>query len=241
LRRRLRAGRQGQHRHHLLAGGHPRQRVELRTRCRVSRIETNDDGMATGVGTSTPTASRFQPARSSSWPATASARRGCCSTPPPSASPNGLANSSGLVGKNLMFHPYALIRGFFDEKLDGYRGPHIGTWSMEFYETDPARGFVRGYCYQFSRGLGPGATAINGMADGLIPWGEGHHDAFRGSSTTAPAWWSICEDLPEEHNTVTLDPVLKDSNGIPAPKITYRLGENTQRMLDHSVARGVDI
>ena len=41
--------------------------------------------------------------------------------------------------------------------------------------------------------------------------------------------------------TVTLDPTLTDINGIPAPKITYRLGENTQRMLDHSVARGVEI
>ena len=52
---------------------------------------------------------------------------------------------------------------------------------------------------------------------------------------------SICEDLPEEHNTVTLDPVLKDGNGIPAPKITYTLSENSRRMLDHAVARGSEI
>ena len=36
--------------------------------------------------------------------------------------PNGLANSSGLVGKNLMFHPYALVYGYVDEPLDGNRG-----------------------------------------------------------------------------------------------------------------------
>jgi choline dehydrogenase-like flavoprotein len=52
---------------------------------------------------------------------------------------------------------------------------------------------------------------------------------------------SICEDLPEEINSVTLDPDLRDSNGIPAPKLTYRLSENTRRMLDHSVARGREI
>jgi choline dehydrogenase-like flavoprotein len=52
---------------------------------------------------------------------------------------------------------------------------------------------------------------------------------------------AICEDLPEEHNTVTLDPVLKDSNGIPAPKINYTLSENSRRMLDHAVARGSEI
>jgi choline dehydrogenase-like flavoprotein len=52
---------------------------------------------------------------------------------------------------------------------------------------------------------------------------------------------TICEDLPEEHNTVTLDPHLKDANGIPAPKISYRLSENSRRMLDHSMARGTEI
>ncbi len=51
--------------------------------------------------------SSFSRRKSSSSPATASARRGCCSIPPPNRFPNGLANSSGLVGKNLMFHPYA--------------------------------------------------------------------------------------------------------------------------------------
>lgn len=52
---------------------------------------------------------------------------------------------------------------------------------------------------------------------------------------------AICEDLPEEHNTVTLDPVLKDSHGVPAPKINYTISENSRRMLDHSMARGADI
>jgi choline dehydrogenase-like flavoprotein len=75
---RLRAGRQGQHRHHLLAG-RIRAGVELRTRCRVREITTNEHGMASGVvyydaeGWS----SSSRP-RSSSSPATASARRGCC-------------------------------------------------------------------------------------------------------------------------------------------------------------------
>jgi len=52
---------------------------------------------------------------------------------------------------------------------------------------------------------------------------------------------AICEDLPEEHNTVTLDPELKDSHGIPAPKITYTLSANSRSMLDHAVARASEI
>ena len=32
--------------------------------------------------------------------------------------PDGIANRSGLVGKNLMFHPYAMVMGLFDERLE---------------------------------------------------------------------------------------------------------------------------
>jgi choline dehydrogenase-like flavoprotein len=48
----------------------------------------------------------------------------------------------------------------------------------------------------------------------------------------------ICEDLPEERNCVTLDPDLVDSDGIPAPKVDYRLSDNSLAMLEHGVARG---
>lgn len=219
-----------------------RERVELRTNCRVSRIDTNEEGRATGAWYFDPNGEEvFQPAEVVVLACNGVGTPRLLLNSASERFPNGLANSSGLVGKNLMLHPYAQIRGHFEELLDGYRGPIIGTWSMEFYETDPERGFARGYCYQFSRGLGPVATATNGMADGLIPWGEGHHEAFRRLFEHSAGMAAICEDLPEEVNRVTLDPRLRDSNGIPAPKMTYRVGENTQRMLDHACARGVEI
>jgi choline dehydrogenase-like flavoprotein len=219
-----------------------RARAELRTNCRVSRIAANDEGMASGAFYfDRDGAEHFQPAEIVIMACNGIGTPRILLNSASHRFPNGLANSSGLVGKNLMFHPYALVRGFFDKPLDGYRGPHIGTWSQEFYETDASRGFVRGYTYQFSRGLGPVATAVNGMADNLIPWGEGHHASYRRLFDRSAGMVSICEDLPEEHNTVTLDPTLKDAHGIPAPKIRYTLSENSRRMLDHSIARGIDI
>lgn len=220
-----------------------RARVEVRVHCRVSRIETNDEGFATGAWYFDPDGNeRFQPAEIVVMACNGIGTPRILLNSACERHPEGIANSSGLVGKNLMFHPYAQVRGTFPERLDGYRGPRISVWSMEFYETDRSRNFVRGYAYQFSRGLGgPVTTAVTGMSDGLIPWGEGHHDGFRKLFERSAGVLSICEDLPEEHNRVTLDPVLKDSNGIPAAKIQYTLGENTRRMLDHSVARGVEI
>jgi choline dehydrogenase-like flavoprotein len=50
-------------------------------------------------------------------------------------------------------------------------------------------------------------------------------------------WGIICEDLPDEENRVVLDPVLRDSSGIPAPKIVYRMSENSRRLLQFHLAR----
>ena len=155
--------------------------------------------------------------------------------------PNGLANSSGLVGKNLMFHPYALLYGYVDEPTDSNRAPPTCLWSKQFYETDLSRGFVRGYAFQFGRGVGPVVEAVMSEAKGILPWGAEHHRVFRRLNGHRLSLAAICEDLPEERNRVTLDPVLKDSHGIPAPRVDYTIGENSAKMLEHGVARAKEI
>jgi choline dehydrogenase-like flavoprotein len=154
--------------------------------------------------------------------------------------PDGLANSSGLVGKNLMFHPCGYVVGTFEEEQDGQRGSQNWLCSQEFYETDAGRDFVRGYTLEASRGGGPVLTALGGMMSGRIPFGAGHHEAFRRSYNRTAGLIVLCEDLPEEANAVTLDPALKDANGIPAPKIDYRMSENSLRMLEHGRLRATE-
>ena len=111
--------------------------------------------------------------------------------------PNGLANSSGLVGKNLMFHPYAQVYGYVDEPTDSNRAPPTCLWSKEFYETDPSRGFVRGYTFQFGRGVGPVMEAVHERGEGpaalgrrpsrrLPPPERPSPDACRRSARTCP-------------------------------------------------------
>ena len=70
--------------------------------------------------------------------------------------PEGLANRSGLVGKNLMFHPLTGVAGVFDEPMKGHEGPMAcSILSQEFYESDPSRGFVRGYGLHSGRSTTP--------------------------------------------------------------------------------------
>ncbi len=113
--------------------------------------------------------------------------------------------------------------------------------SQEFYDTDLSRGFVRGYSFEAVRGNGPVSTALWGMSTGQVPWGEGHHESYQELFDRTAGMVVICEDLPEEHNQVTLDPELTDSDGVPAPKISYTVSENSRRMLEHSVARGTEV
>jgi choline dehydrogenase-like flavoprotein len=135
-----------------------------------------------------------------------------------------------------MFHPYAMVQGLFEERLEGYKGPTgCSIISQEFYETDRSRGFVRGYSAEMLRGMGPVSTAVWGMSSGRLPWGEGHHAAYESIWDRTAGMVLICEDLPEPENRVTLDPHLEDADGIPAPKIEYRLSENSRKMLDHAV------
>ncbi len=208
----------------------------------MREIVTGDDDMATGVvyydGDGV---EQFQPAEVVILACNGVGTPRLLLNSASSRFPNGLANSSGLVGKNLMFHPWAQVIGYVDEPMDGHRGPPLCLWSQEFYETDRSRGFLRGFNFQFVRTIGIGTEAVNAEAIGLLPWGEEHHDVFRGMVGHRMQIGICTEDLPEAHNRVTLDPVLKDSHGIPAPKIDYTIGENTSRMLDFAIERGKQI
>jgi choline dehydrogenase-like flavoprotein len=156
--------------------------------------------------------------------------------------PNGLADRSGLVGRNLMFHPYASVRGIFDEPLDGLKGP-IGCSivAQEFYETDLSRGFVRGYSFQVARGASPVSVALGGLSGDRLPWGAAHRGEFARRFGHTASVAVIGEDLPEAHNRVTLDDHLTDGDGIPAPRVSYRLSENSRAMLAHGVERATEV
>ena len=216
--------------------------VELKTRCRVREITVNERDMATGViYYDADGEEHFQPAEVVIVACNGVGTPRLLLNSKSSRFPDGIANRSGLVGKNLMFHPYAAIYGTFDEPLDGYRGPGVCIWSQEFYETDLNRGHVRGFTYECSRGRGPIATAMTGVFSNQIPWGKDHHSSYRDMHNRISGMVSICEDLPEESNTVTLDPDLTDSNGIPAPKVDYTLSENSRNMLNFSVDRATEV
>jgi choline dehydrogenase-like flavoprotein len=143
---------------------------------------------------------------------------------------DGLANSSGLVGRNLMLHPLASVVGLFDEPHDAWRA-HAGALihSLEFADSDPERGFVRGATWSLASAGGPLGAAFS--PDGLGRWGDAHHDHMRARFGRSASWVLITEDLPQHDNRVELSPTLTDDAGLPAPRIVYRMSDNSRRLI----------
>jgi choline dehydrogenase-like flavoprotein len=152
--------------------------------------------------------------------------------------PDGLANSSGLVGKNLMVHPVCHIFGLYDEELEAWNGPAGQLlYSLEFAETDLSRGFYRGAKWALMPPLGVmhvlEQTRHNSFDD---RWGSHVHEIARYVGRTM-IWSANIDDLPEESNMISLDPLLTDGSGLPAAKVSYRMSENTRRMIEFANAR----
>ena len=156
--------------------------------------------------------------------------------------PNGLANNSGLVGKNLMLHPLGFVEGKFDKFLASYLGPEgCCLFSHEFYETNKKLKHKRGYTMHILRGSGPIETAIFSKKFKRISYGKNFHKDFLNNYGHTIPMAIICEDLPEKNNHITLDHSIKDSSGMPGVKINYKLSENSKKMLSHGISKGKEL
>jgi choline dehydrogenase-like flavoprotein len=152
--------------------------------------------------------------------------------------PDGLANSSGLVGKNLMMHPISSCVGAYDADIETWNGPAGQLmYSMEFYGTDTSRDFVRGAKWSLVPLPGILATLDHFRE---LPfherWGAGVHALSRYSGSML-GWYATVDDLPDESNRVELDPNLSDSSGLPAPRVRYRISNDSSRNMDFAVER----
>jgi choline dehydrogenase-like flavoprotein len=150
------------------------------------------------------------------------------------AFPQGLANGSGLVGRNLQFHHHPAAVGVFDEDLRTYTGFETHAALDDLHPSDPKRGFIRGgvvaevntFTHQpiaYSLVLEP---ALRGSARG---WGASLKERMRNFPRTLVVA-AICEELPMDDNRVDLDPEVKDRFGLPVPRITKRQHPNDLAM-----------
>lgn len=221
--------------------------ARLITGARVRKIEVDDKGMATGaVYIDSNGRERRQNAGIVIVCANGIGTPRLLQLSKTSRFPDGLANSSGLVGKRLMMHPFSAVLGVFNDPLDSWQGP-FGQMidSFQFYESDEKRGFKRGAKWGVMPGGGPlGATSFVGTKvfandEGKVEdsWGVNLHKLVDRRFNHMMVYGIIGEDLPEESNRVELDPEMTDSDGIAAPKLFYKTSDNSTKMLRFHVDR----
>lgn len=154
--------------------------------------------------------------------------------------PNGLANSSGQVGLHLVEEPVANVTGVLPQ-LEGR--PVVNEDSAEpFVRIHPfvnldnktrSKNLLRRYMMRCGGGFGPGASG-NGFGpefkqDAHLHYGTGIGIAGAGCG------------LEDPNNYVDLDPEVKDAWGIPAIRIHFRHGKNSEEMVKDMVQHGIEL
>ncbi|MEG6513171.1 GMC family oxidoreductase [Desulforamulus ruminis] len=211
--------------------------AEVLSDCMVTQVQVDKSGKVTGVAFVHDSKEYFQRAK------LVILANYCIETPrlllnsACSQFPDGLANSSGMVGKALMTHSGHDVYCKFPDEVRIYKGTPVLAATQEFYETDPARGFVRGYTLN-AHGSRPLGLSKNLVSSAGI-WGKKLYDIMKDFNFYAQITL-VGEVLPNPYNSVTLSNE-KDEYGIPRPLVTFSYGKNDNKLIAHGVTKAQEI
>ena len=198
-------------------------RCEIRDRSTVIRIETNAAGRATRVVyLDSEGVERAQPAKAIVLAANGAETPRLLFMSESPRHPDGLANSSGYVGRNLMFNYNPVVWAEFPEPLNEYKSVVATRVVMDFYDADPSRGYYGGGGIDARASFGPLFwAALDNPRQDMPTWGPG----FKQSLTRFNYTMQMVghgTSLPRPENSITLDPNLVDAWGRPAIRTTYQ-------------------
>jgi choline dehydrogenase-like flavoprotein len=155
--------------------------------------------------------------------------------------PNGLANSSGYVGKHLMFNGNTATMALFEHPLNEYKSVQVSRKLHDFYDSDPKRGFYGGGGIDARFQQYPILFGLGALPPEAPSWGSEYKrmlgEYFNRTMTIAGHTTS----LPVETNSVTLDPTVKDDWGLPAIRVTYQDHDDDIKIMQFMVDRAQEI
>lgn len=217
-------------------------RCEVRPRSYVRRIETNATGRATGV-TYFDVDKReiFQRAKSVVLCANGAESPKLLLMSETSRFPDGLANSSGQVGKNLMFNGGAFSGGAFEHEINGFKGVVVSRVIQDTYELDPKLNLAGGGGFDFRHDLSPIAFALGGLPNDAPKWGPEYKKMLQEYYTRSIYVLAHATSLPVETNSITLDPTLKDAWGVPAIRMTFAEHPNDVKLNEYMQDRAIEL
>jgi len=143
--------------------------------------------------------------------------------------PQGLANSSGQVGRNYCHQITGFVWGLFDKPIYSWRGATLAGVVEDELKNDPERGFVGGYRMELVT-LDLPTFPLVGLPYG---WGRDFASVIENYRNMAGMFING-EDLPRPDNRISLDPAIKDVYGLPVAHIHVDEHGNDQAMRKHA-------
>lgn len=206
--------------------------AEIRDLAMVGRIEVDDIGRATGVHYHREGAWHFQKARHVVVAGYAIETPRLLLNSACPLFPDGLANSSGLVGRNLMVQLNQAAWGQMREEVRSYKAPPSLAVSEHWNYEDRGKDYFGGWCYM-SQGPLP-ITWAKELAGQRGLWGQRLIDEMARANHSV-GLKMVGEVLPYPHNRVTLAKET-DRLGLPIARIDFSYGDNEQAMMRHALA-----
>ncbi len=209
-------------------------KLEVRPNSQVLKIEHDDTGKVTGVVYADKDGNmQSQKARIVAVAGNSIESPRLLLNSASSKYPDGLANSSGQVGKNYMRHTTGSVYAIFDKPVHMYRGTTMAGIIQDEARHDPSRGFAGGYELETL------SIGLPFMAAFLEPgaWGRSFTSALEQYDHMA-GLWIVGEDMPQEKNGVTLHAELKDEHGMPIPNVSFDDHPNDIAMREHAYKQG---
>jgi choline dehydrogenase-like flavoprotein len=212
--------------------------AEIRDRCMAARVNLGSDGRVSGVTYFDPSGhEREQKAKAVLVCGYAIETPRLLLNSACAGFQQGLANSSGALGRYLMAQAGNVVLGRFDQPVRMYKAPPAHAMTEEFYETDPRRGFARGFAVQT---VGPLPIAFaQQMAVAKGAWGWSMREVMMDYNH----WGAIAllgEILPWEDNRVEIA-AEKDARGIAVAKVTFNLHDNDRKLIEFGKNTVMDI
>jgi choline dehydrogenase-like flavoprotein len=155
--------------------------------------------------------------------------------------PNGLANSSGLVGKYLMWDTGGLAMGLFEHPLNEYKGIQVTRVIHDYYRADPKRGFYGGAGLDARFNYYPANFALQGMPPDAPKWGADYKKMLATYFTHTMTVLAHISSLPQLRNSISLDPDLKDAWGLPAMRVTFDFHPDDVKTLHWALTKQIEI
>jgi choline dehydrogenase-like flavoprotein len=226
-------------------------RCEIRPNSYVRKIEINREGRVTGVTYFDERRREvFQKAKAVVLCANGAETPRLLLLSKSNRFPQGLANSSGKVGKYLMFNGHASARGLFEHPLNEFKSVAVSRVIHDFYDSDPKRGFYGGGGIDTRFVSYPIGFALRGLPPDAPRWGAEYKRLLSEHYTRTLTALGHTTSLPVETNNISLDPRVKDAWGLPALRVTYQdhdqdlqimqfMQERCKELLDAAGARRI--